>query len=139
MHRYTNIHVLTAGSEHLPYAEEICRIISESAKIRGTGIARREPEYIQQKIGEGKAVIALTAKEKFAGFCYIESWGKNKDFVANSGLIVHPDFRGKGLGKRIKKAIFELSRQKYPHAKLFDNDFIPKKKRSRPSFRIRSV
>jgi hypothetical protein len=69
-------------------------------------------------MNEGKAVIALH-NSKFAGFCYIESWGKNKDFVANSGLIVHPDFRGLGLGRRIKKAIFALSAKKYPHARLF--------------------
>ena len=117
--RKTGIHVVAAAKEHLSYAEEICQVINEEAKKRKTGIAKREPEYIQQKIFEGKAVIALTESGKFAGFCYIESWGKNKDYIANSGLIVASEFRELGLGKVIKKAAFELSHQMFPDAKLF--------------------
>lgn len=67
---------------------------------------------------EGKAVIALTTDGRWVGFCYIEAWGHEK-FVANSGLIVSPEFRGHGVATAIKKKIFELSRQKYPHAKIF--------------------
>lgn len=115
----TGIQVTKATIEHLHYAEEICQIINEAAKQRQTGIAKREPQYIQQKIREGKAVIALSLKGKFAGFCYIEFWGENKDFIANSGLIVAPDFRELGLGKMIKKAAFGLSHKLYPKAKLF--------------------
>ena len=111
--------IVTASKEHFKYAEEICKTIEEAAKIRGTGIAKREPEYIKSKMREGKAVIALTSKGRFAGFCYIESWGKEKNYVANSGLIVVPEFRYLGLGKMIKKAAFELSRKKFPQAKLF--------------------
>lgn len=115
----TGIHVVGATKEHLPYSKEICHIIDEAAKERKTGIARREPEYIEKKVCEGKAVIALTESGKLAGFCYIESWGKNKDYIANSGLIVVPEFRELGLGKVIKKAAFELSHQMFPDAKLF--------------------
>ncbi len=114
-----NIIIQKAETKHLHYATEICRVIEESARIRGTGIAKREPEYIRQKISQGKAVIALEDGHRFAGFCYIESWGMNKKFVANSGLIVAGDFRGRGIGKKIKKAIFQLSRETFPDAKLF--------------------
>jgi len=113
------VNIYTATTEHIFYAQEICRIIEEAAKIRGTGIAKRNPEYIREKILQGKAVIALTDEGAFAGFCYIESWGRKKDFIANSGLIVAPQFRNLGLGKRIKDAVFHLSRQKFPQAKLF--------------------
>ncbi|WP_456442668.1 GNAT family N-acetyltransferase [Caldithrix abyssi] len=111
--------IVTASQEHFKYAEKICDTIEDAAKIRGTGIAKRKPEYIRSKMREGKAVIALTSDGRLAGFCYIESWGKEKNYVANSGLIVVPEFRELGLGKMIKKAAFELSRKKYPHAKLF--------------------
>ena len=74
---------------------------------------------IIKKINEGKAVIALGSGDKFVGFCYIESWGAEKNFVANSGLIVAPEFRGLGIGKLIKEEIFKLSHKKWPHAKLF--------------------
>ena len=85
---------------------------------RGTGIAKRSPEYVEQKMQEGKAVIAVTTNGDWVGFCYIEVWGHN-GFVANSGLIVAPVFRKTGVAKAIKKRIFELSREKYPEAKIF--------------------
>ncbi|MEL6305479.1 MAG: GNAT family N-acetyltransferase [Bacteroidota bacterium] len=106
-----------ANESHIKYAQIISDTITESAKVRGTGIAQRSPEYIIQRLQNGNAIIALEG-DVFAGFCYIEVWG-NKNFVANSGLIVHPDFRNQGLAKKIKKAIFELSKQKFPDAKIF--------------------
>ena len=113
------IEILEASEEHLYLAEDICSAIDEAAKHRGTGIAKRHPDYINQKILEGKAVIAVTEEKKFAGFCYIESWGRKKNFIANSGLIVKPEYRELGLGGLIKKAAFKLSRRKFPLAKLF--------------------
>ena len=92
--------------------------MATSAKARGTGIAKRTPEYVEQKIKEGKSVIAFTNDGAWVGFCYIEVWEHNK-FVANSGLIVSPPFRKTGVAKAIKKRIFELSREKYPDSKIF--------------------
>jgi GNAT superfamily N-acetyltransferase len=111
------ITVQIADERYLKYVDTILTTIADAAKVRGTGIARRSPEYIEQKMKEGKAIIAL-AGDEFAGFCYIESWG-NKKFVANSGLIVVDKYRGHGLAKRIKRKAFELSRQRYPDAKIF--------------------
>jgi len=107
-----------AGEKHCIFADEICREMEESAKVRGTGIAKRSPEYVQKKICEGKAVIAMDEKNQFAGFSYIESWS-HECFVANSGLIVNPKYRKSGLARQIKKRIFDLSRKKYPNAKIF--------------------
>ena len=92
--------------------------MASSAKARGTGIAKRTPEYVEEKIKEGKSVIAVTTDGEWVGFCYIEVWEHNK-FVANSGLIVSPAFRKTGVAKAIKKRVFELSREKYPDAKIF--------------------
>ena len=91
--------IVIADKSHSIYAEIICQTIAESASVRGTGIARRTPEYIITKMENGNAVIALDG-DKFVGFCYIEKWGHGK-FVANSGLIVHPDYRGKGLAQKL--------------------------------------
>jgi len=110
--------VTIAGEKHKVLAEAICKEMEESAKARGTGIAKRNPEYIKKKMEEGKAVIATTKDGRFAGFCYIETWSHNK-YVANSGLIVSPEFRKEGLATKIKEKAFELSRKKYPDAKLF--------------------
>lgn len=108
---------MVAGQEHLRYVSTINDTIDEAAKARGTGIARRTDEYITDKINQGKAIIALN-REEFVGFCYIESWGHDK-FVANSGLIVKPSYRGMGVAKKIKKAAFDLSRKRFPDAKIF--------------------
>ena len=115
--------IVVANESHYQYAEQICQLIEEAAKARGTGIAKREPSYIQSKMEEGKAIIALRhgtlgEKAEVAGFCYIETWSHSR-YVANSGLIVNPKFRKSGLAKRIKKRAFELSREKFPNAKLF--------------------
>ena len=109
--------IVIANESHIKYAQLISDTITESAKVRGTGIAKRTPEYIHKRLINGNAVIALDG-DTFAGFCYIEVWGHNK-FVANSGLIVHPEYRNQGLAKKIKKSIFELSRKKFPDAKIF--------------------
>ena len=111
------MNIVIANKSHSKYASIICETIAESAKVRGTGIAKRTPEYIISKLEKNNAVIALEG-QIFAGFCYIEVWGHNK-FVANSGLIVHPDFRNQGLAKKIKKVIFEHSKDKFPEAKIF--------------------
>ena len=111
------IKVMVADETHEKYVDTILKTIAEAAKVRGTGIAKRSPEYLVTKIREAKAVIALQG-ETFAGFSYIETWG-NKEYVTTSGLIVHPDFRGLGLAKRIKNMTFTLARVRWPHAKIF--------------------
>jgi len=112
-----NISIVVTQEEHYKYSQEICETIESSALLRGTGIAKRTPAYIQKKMEQKDAVIALI-DGKFAGFCYIESWQHGK-FVAHSGLIVHPDYRNHGLAKKIKSFVFDYSLQKYPDAKVF--------------------
>ncbi len=114
----SNIDVRVAGKQDFKYAEAICEEIFISSQERKTGIARRTPEYIQEKMLAGKAVIALSESGEFAGFSYIESWGE-KSFVANSGLIVAHKFRGLGIARRIKEQTFNLSRRLFPDSKIF--------------------
>lgn len=111
------VKIVIADESHFKYADIICETIETSAQQRGTGIAKRTPEYIITKMTNRNAVIALDGG-KFAGFCYIEAWGHGK-YVANSGLIVHPDYRNQGLAKKIKEKIFAYSQEKYPGAKIF--------------------
>lgn len=113
-----NILVRIANSGDSDFAETITSEMQESAKARGTGIAKRSPQYIIEKMIEDKAVIALTEDNTWVGFCYIEEWSHG-EFVANSGLIVAPAFRKTGIAKQIKQKVFELSRKKYPNAKIF--------------------
>ena len=117
MEQEIEIDVMIADASHEVYVDTILDTIESAAKVRGTGIAKRTHEYVAQKMKEGKAVIALAGNE-FAGFSYIESWG-NKQYVTTSGLIVHPNFRGLGIAKRIKDMTFQLARMRWPKAKIF--------------------
>ena len=107
-----------SSEKHLVYVEEIRNEMEDSAKKRGTGIAKRSSEYLGKKISEGNSIIAIDENGTWAGFCYIETW-TNGEYVANSGLIVSPQYRNRGLATQIKERIFQLSREKYPNAKIF--------------------
>lgn len=109
--------VMVADESHEKYIDTILDTISDAAKVRGTGIAKRTHEYLAAKIREAKAVIALQG-DVFAGFSYIETW-ENRKYVTTSGLIVHPDFRGLGISKKIKDMTFTLARTRWPKAKIF--------------------
>ncbi len=112
-----NIIIKVATAADKQYAKTITDEMESSAAARGTGIAKRSPEYIEQKMDEGKAVIATTEEGVWVGFCYIETW--EGEYVANSGLIVAPAFRKSGVAKNIKQRVFDLSRETYPEAKIF--------------------
>ncbi|MFI3319643.1 MAG: GNAT family N-acetyltransferase [Rikenellaceae bacterium] len=112
-----HITVRYAGADDAKQAELICKLIYESALQRGTGIAKRSPEYIAEKMEAGKAVVAYCT-DRLIGFSYIETWGHG-DYVATSGLIVDPEFRHLGLAAKIKAKTFELARKRFPTAKIF--------------------
>ncbi len=117
MEEQPKFEIAVASREHLKYVDEILDTVNRAAKVRGTGIAKRSPEYVSQKMLEHKAVVATCGGE-FAGFSYIESWS-NKEYVANSGLIVVDKYRCRGLATSIKRRIFQLSREMFPQAKIF--------------------
>jgi len=110
--------VQIADVSHIFWAKDICDEMESSAIARGTGISKRSPQFLMQKMQKGEAVIAFSPDGRWAGFSYISAWDQDK-FVSNSGLIVSPEFRKTGIAKKIKKMIFELSRNKYPTAKIF--------------------
>lgn len=110
------VSVMFANEEHTKYADLIVKLIYESALQRGTGIARRSPQYIIDKIKGGKAVVALYG-DRLIGFSYIESWSHG-DYVATSGLIVDPEFRKLGLAGRIKTRLSNWPDDDFPLLKF---------------------
>ena len=110
--------VRIANKDDVKYADELVLWYEESARQRKTGIAKRNPVYLQRKMVNGNAIIAFDDDGSLAGFSYIETYEEEK-FVVNSGLIVRTDLRTSGIGKEIKKAIFALSRTKFPNSKIF--------------------
>jgi hypothetical protein len=112
-----HIKIQIAGQQHVHFAEVISETMAESARIRGTGIAKRSPETLKRYITEGNAVIAISETGEWAGFCYLAAWDKGQ-VVSNSGLIVSPRFRDCGVAKRMKTKLLHLSLQKYPDATI---------------------
>lgn len=103
---------------HTLWITQICEVTLSSAIERGTGISGRSPEMLETKMKKGEAVIAFAPDGRWAGFAFISVW-ENGKYVSNSGLIVAPEFRHTGLAKKIKRKIFELSREMYPDARIF--------------------
>ena len=58
-----------SSEKHLVYVEEIRNEMEDSAKKRGTGIAKRSSEYLSKKISEGNSIIAIDENGTWAGFC----------------------------------------------------------------------
>ena len=112
------MYVRIANADDAKYAELLCEWYEESARMRKTGIAKRNPVYLERKMRSGNAVIAFDDDDQVAGFSYIETYEEEK-FVVNSGLIVRLDLRSSGIGREIKHAVFELSRTKFPKSKIF--------------------
>ena len=115
---YGPVQVRIALPKDVKYVYPILEEMERSAKARGTGIARRTPQSLCKKIYDGKAVIAIADNGEWAGFSYIESWS-NGEFVSNSGMIVNPAYRNRGVASLIKHSVFALARRRYPEAKIF--------------------
>jgi len=112
-----NIDIRIATSADTKYAETISGWYILSSKERGTGIATRTPEYLEQRILNGNAVVAFVDNE-LAGFCYVEVFSSG-NYISNSGLIVTNKHRRIGLAKKIKKVAFNHARDTHPDAKVF--------------------
>ena len=95
----------------------ICDEMEASAKARGTGIAKRSPIYLAEKMRKKQAYIAFV-DQKLAGFCYTETWSAGS-YVANSGLIIFPDFRRSGIARELKAFAFQESKKVNPTVKFF--------------------
>jgi GNAT superfamily N-acetyltransferase len=104
-----------ANENHTGFAAQISATMEESARLRGTGIAKRSPETITKYMLAGKAIVAVSTDGRWVGFCYMSIWDNGK-YVSNSGLIVDPEFRGQGVAGQLKAKLFELSRKQYPNA-----------------------
>lgn len=112
------VQIRVATPADIKYVFLILKEMEASARVRGTGIAKRSPQSLCRKIYEGKAVIAIGESGEWAGFSYIEVWSDG-EFVSNSGLIVNPIYRNAGVATSIKRRVFALARMLYPAAKIF--------------------
>lgn len=113
-----NFEVRRAVEKDLILAPSIVEEINYWARFRTTGVVGRTAAYIEDKIKEGKAFIAFSPTGEWVGFCYLEVW-EHRRYVANSGLIIKPEYRKSGLAKKLKEVSFRFTRKTYPQAKIF--------------------
>lgn len=119
MKKNADIVVRVANTSDFKYAETIVQELTISAQQRGVQIAQRTPAYIQQKMRDGLSIIAYHKEtQAWIGFCLLEVW-THQMYVANSGLIIHPSYRGLGIANLLKVKNFELATNQYPQAKIF--------------------
>ena len=62
----SEVKIIRAVDKDIQYAEAVSAMIDEAAKSKNSGLAHRTPEYIREKIQEGKAVIAFVDDEVYA-------------------------------------------------------------------------
>jgi ribosomal protein S18 acetylase RimI-like enzyme len=117
LYKMNQILIVPSNALHAHFAEIICDEIEKSALLRGTGIAKRNPDVIREKIIKGDAIIALDG-ENLVGFCYIQLWSEGA-MLSHSGLIVAPQYRKMGFASKIKTAALNLAQEKYPKANVF--------------------
>lgn len=110
--------VRLAHAQDHGFVQNIITEIEKASKIKGTGICKRDPALIIQKITEGNAVIAVTRSGTWVGFCYIQAHDDGR-FVSSCALVVSPCFRKLRVATRIKKHVLALAKNKYPAAKIF--------------------
>ena len=112
-----NYTVRIAQKSDIIHADHIVCQIEQASNELSNGICKRSKDLIVKKILAGVAVIAVTNKKEWVGFCYLQKW--NDGFVSSCALIVSPEYRKENIAKLIKYKIFELAKLKYPNHKYF--------------------
>ena len=118
------------------YVERIQSLIAEAAES-GAIIAERSAEYLEQAIRARHAVVVLRG-DLLVGFATAHAW-QDETFVSHSAMVVAPAFRGRGLARRIKKKLIDLSRRRWPDAAILSLTLSPAVERLNKSFKFDAV
>lgn len=114
-----DFNVLVATEEHTPFAQAICDEMAESAKARGTGIAKRTPEYVANQDACRQGGDCLSQRRNLGRFQLHRVLGTGRLMFANSGLIINPKFRKPGFGQSHQDRDFSCRSRCSKAAKLF--------------------
>ena len=116
--RDPEVQVRVSGPADVAWVDAAVGLIHEAAAEHD--IAERSPAMLRHKIESGRAALALQRRggtEELVGFGYYSEWEGGR-FVSHSGLVVRPELRGRGLGRRLKQALFQASRERFPDANV---------------------
>ena len=130
-----SIVVRESGPEDVRWVDDAGALIDQAADRYD--IARRDREFLEGKISTGRAALAFD-DGKLIGFGYYSEWEEGR-FVSHSGLVVDDDYRGLGLGRKLKMALFDASRRRLPQATMMSLTTSPQVKKMNISLGFRVV
>lgn len=85
----------------------------------GDNLNFKRSRELYDAFDEGRCVYALDSSGKIVGFSYLSAWKQtHRPVVSRNSMIVHPDFRNCGIGKKMSWILFQLVAQKYPNHDL---------------------
>lgn len=110
--------IIKSDSNHIHYASIIKKQFDVFYEEKQTGFANRTLEFIENKIKNSEAVLAINEAKELVGFCYIELWHDEKALMIG-GLMVSKEYTGIGIGKSMKAKIFDMAMQSYPDYRVY--------------------
>ncbi len=103
----------------------------------GAIIALRSADYLGAAIRERRAVVLLRGAT-LVGFAMAHAWESEK-YVSHSAMVVAPELRGRGLSRRMKAALIELTRKRWPNAIILSLTLSPQVEQVNKSFGFEPV
>jgi hypothetical protein len=103
-----------SSCEHLMYVSEIQQEMYDSAQRRGTGIAKRSIEYLSKRFQKAMLWWPLKRVGRFLLYRNLVAWEVCCQFGTDCFSRIQ-----NGEWHSIKHKVFQLSREKYPNAKIF--------------------
>lgn len=130
------IEVRLAKPQDLAQLARIQSLIKEAHEA-GAIIALRSTDYLESAIKERRAVVVLRGDD-LVGFATAHAW-EGQRFVSHSAMVVAPELRGRGLSRRMKAALIELSRKRWPDAAILSLTLSPNVEQLNKSFGFEPV
>jgi GNAT superfamily N-acetyltransferase len=109
----------------------------EVAHQSGAIVAGRSAEYVAAALKEKRAVVVVRG-ELLVGFATAHAW-QSEQYVSHSAMVVAPEFRGRGLARRMKALLIETSRRRWPNAAILSLTLSTQVERLNKSFGFEPV
>jgi N-acetylglutamate synthase-like GNAT family acetyltransferase len=106
--------VVLTRAQDASLVSTVSDLLLNCSKEANTVVIPRSDQFLEEVIKTGHGVLArVLATDEIVGFGYLETWS-DADVVTHGGVVVHPQWRYRGLAKRIKQLLLEASRSLYP-------------------------
>jgi GNAT superfamily N-acetyltransferase len=108
-----------------------------AANVAGAIITVRSEDYLREAIRDRRAVVVLLG-ERLIGFATAHPWDGER-FVSHSAMVIAPEWRGRGIARRMKALLIDLSRARWPAASILSLTLSEQVERLNKSFGFEAV